>query len=267
MATARARLRFDEAVSATVSAARDTGFFFDFDGTIAPVTSDPETALPVAGSVARLGALSELVRGVAVVSARPVAFLRERLSAAPGVRLFGLYGMQTEAGGGIRTHSAVEPWRPVMRRLAERAALELPGEVLVQDTALMVALHYRGAPELRGAVERWSSARAAELGLAERLGRTVVELGPPGGDDQGTVVAREIGALALAWYFGDDLGDLRAFEALRAREERDPAFLGIRVAVAGPETGDELSRHADFTVGSPEDTPALLDDVLRAFAR
>ncbi|MFG1689218.1 trehalose-phosphatase [Nonomuraea sp. NPDC049269] len=265
MATSRAPLRFAEAVSATVSAARESGFFFDFDGTVAPIMNDPDAVLPVPGAVERLGALSELFARVAVVSARPAAFLRERFSAAPGVRLFGLYGLQTVVGGEIRNAGEAEPWAPVIRHLIADAARELPGKVLVEDKALMVALHYRADPALRGVVERWSSAKAAELGLAEQLGRMVVELKPPVPGDKGTVVATETADLTRAWYFGDDLSDIRAFEALRTREEGDPEFIGVRVAVANTETGDDLARQADFTVSGPADVPAMLDEIIRAF--
>ncbi|HUR09403.1 MAG TPA: trehalose-phosphatase [Nonomuraea sp.] len=265
MATSRAPLRFAEAVSATVSAARESGFFFDFDGTVAPIMNDPDAVLPVPGAVERLGTISELFARVAVVSARPAAFLRERFSAAPGVRLFGLYGLQTVVGGEIRNAGAAEPWAPVIRRLVADAARELPGQVLVEDKALMVALHYRADPALRGVVERWSSAKAAELGLAEQLGRMVVELKPPVPGDKGTVVATETADLTRAWYFGDDLSDARAFEALRTREEGDPEFIGVRVAVANTETGDDLARQSDFTVSGPADVPAMLDEIIRAF--
>ncbi|MGW3344054.1 trehalose-phosphatase [Nonomuraea rubra] len=265
MATPRAPLRFTEAVSATVSESTKSGFFFDFDGTIAPIMRDPAAVLPVAGAVERLRVLAELVGRVAVVSARPAAFLRDRFADVPHVSLFGLYGMQSVVDGRVRTEAEAGAWAPVIGRVAADAARDLPGEVLVEDKALLVALHYRAVPSLRGAVERWASAKAAELGLREQYGRMVVELRPPIECDKGTVVERETETLTRAWYFGDDLSDGRAFDVLRGREERDPAFLGVRVAVANGETGDELARRADFTIDAPEDTPAMLDHVIRAF--
>ncbi|NRQ37843.1 trehalose-phosphatase [Nonomuraea sp. NN258] len=265
MATPRAPRHFDDAVSATVSDPGKSGFFFDFDGTIAPIMRDPEAVLPVAGVMECLRELTKLVGRVAVVSARPAAFLSDRFARLPGVRLFGLYGMQTVIDGRVHTDAEVAPWAPVMRRLAADAARELPGDVLVQDASLMVSLHYRAAPALRGAVERWSSGKAAELGLVEQFGRMVVELRPPVGRDKGTIVAAEIAPLTSAWYFGDDLSDGRAFDALRLRERRDPAFTGVAVAVANGETGDELARAADFTLDSPDETAAMLNDVIRAF--
>jgi trehalose 6-phosphate phosphatase len=265
MATPRAPRHFDEAVSATVSAAGKSGFFFDYDGTIAPIMRDPGAVLPVAGVLECLQTLTKLVGSVAIVSARPAAYLCDRFSPAPDVRLFGLYGLQTVIDGRVRTEAGAEPWAPVMRALAEDAARELPGEVLVEDKSLMVALHYRSAPALRTAVERWSSNQAARLGLVEQFGRMVVELKPPLRSDKGTLMAREIAPLSRAWYFGDDLSDARAFDVLRGRERRDPEFMGVTVAVANGETGDELARQADFTLGSPDDTTVMLNHVIRAF--
>ncbi|GAA3663301.1 hypothetical protein GCM10022224_029100 [Nonomuraea antimicrobica] len=265
MATSRAPLRFADAVSATVSESAKSGFFFDFDGTIAPILRDPAAVFPVPGAVERLRVLAGLVSRVAIVSARPAAFLSDRFAAVPQVRLYGLYGMQTVVDGQVRTDAEARPWAPLMRDLAADALRDLPGEVLVEDKALLVALHYRTAPALRGAVERWASTKAAELGLREQYGRMVVELRPPVEHDKGTVVEREAETLTRAWYFGDDLSDGRAFDVLRDRELRDPAFLGVRVAVANGETGDELARRADFTVSAPEDTPDLLDHVIGAF--
>jgi trehalose 6-phosphate phosphatase len=121
-----------------------------------------------------------------------------------------------------------------------------------------VSLHYRTAPALREPIERWGRSRAAELGLRAQPGRMVLELKPPGSRDKGSVLFEETAGLTCAWYFGDDLADLKAFAALDAREAADPDFRGVRVAVANPETGQELIAAADLHIESPTDVPALL---------
>jgi trehalose 6-phosphate phosphatase len=70
--------------------------------------------------------------------------------------------------------------------------------------------------------------------------------------------------LATAWYAGDDLSDLRAFQALADREARTPGFAGVRAAVVNDETGRELADAADFLVGPPAAVPGLLERVVRA---
>ena len=68
-----------------------------------------------------------------------------------------------------------------------------------------------------------------------------------------------------AWYFGDDMSDIKAFDALRAREAVDPRFFGMCVAVANPETGAEVSSAADLTLESPDAVAAFLADGLKRF--
>jgi trehalose 6-phosphate phosphatase len=91
----------------------------------------------------------------------------------------------------------------------------------------------------------------------------VVELKPPGQRDKGTVIAEAIRDAGCAWYFGDDLSDIKAFRALRQRAAEDPGFFGVCVAVANPETGQELSAVADLTL----DSPTALADFLTAGLR
>ena len=263
----RARLSLATAVSLTAGRGPESGFFFDFDGTLAPIQEDPETVRPVPGAVAALSRLAAAVRRVDIVSARPVAFLRQRLAGAEGLTLHGLYGLETRrAGRPLETDRAALPWVPRMRMIAGRAGRELPTGVRVEYKRLSVALHYRGEPARRADVERWARDQAARYGLQAQPGRMVVELKPPVSRDKGDVVRGEVAGLARAWYFGDDLSDLEAFAALAEREAAGDGFVGVRVAVANAETGAALAAEADFLVGSPGEVPVLLADVTRAIA-
>jgi trehalose 6-phosphate phosphatase len=94
----------------------------------------------------------------------------------------------------------------------------------------------------------------------------VAELKPPVAIDKGTVLAGEIERLRCAWYFGDDVSDLKGFAALRARQARDSGFLGVCVAVSNPETGDEVERAADYLVAGPGELPGVLAAAARVFA-
>ena len=96
-------------------------------------------------------------------------------------------------------------------------------------------------------------------------GRMVVELKPPVDQDKGMVISEGVKTAGCAWYFGDDMSDIKAFDALRAREAVDPAFFGMCVAVANPETGAEVSSAADLTLESPEAVAAFLTEGLRSF--
>ena len=133
-----------------------------------------------------------------------------------------------------------------MSDLADRARAELPAGTRVEYKRLSVAVHYRNAPPPRPRVEQWGKERASELGLRLQAGRMVLELKPPGQRDKGSVLREETEGHSCAWYFGDDVADLRAFDALTAREEADPDFVGVRVAVANAESGHALIQAADI---------------------
>jgi len=254
-----------EAWRCTAERAQETTFFFDFDGVLSPVTDDPDASQPVSSVLGVLEDLAAAVARVAIVSARPVSFLRSRFESLTHVDLYGLYGLEVWHDGDVVTEPAALPWVPAMAELAERAKAELPGTILVEYKRLSVALHYRTAPELAATVEQWGHEQAEKHGLKVQGGRMVVELKPPVDQDKGMVISEHVRNAGCAWYFGDDLGDIKAFDALRAREAVDPHFFGICVAVANPETGAEVSSAADLTLESPAAVAEFLTDGLKNF--
>jgi len=254
-----------EAWTVTVERATETTFFFDFDGVLSPVTDDPDASQPVAAVPGVLERLATAVHRVAIVSARPVSFLRSRFGSLERVDLYGLYGLEVWHEGDVVTEPAALPWIPAMSDLAERARAELPAQILVEYKRLSVALHYRTAPGLAPDVERWGHEQAERLGLRVQGGRMVIELKPPVDQDKGMVITEGVRNAHCAWYFGDDMSDIKAFDALRAREAVDPNFFGVAVAVANPETGAEVSSAADLTLDSPDAVAQFLTDGLRRF--
>ena len=249
----------DRAWRTTADRAAGTVLFFDFDGTLAPVDDDP-TAVRLAPKVlAAIEVLAPVVRRIAIVSARPVEFLRDHFGGLTGVDLYGLYGLEhSHSGGETVTEPAALPWVPTMAELAELARKELTEGTLVEYKRLSVALHWRTAPQLGAAVEQWGRAQAERLGLRVQAGRMVLELKPPVDRDKGMVIDEIVRDAEGAWYFGDDVSDIKAFAALRARAAADPHFFGVCVAVANPETGHEVAEAADLTL----DSPAALGDFL-----
>ncbi|SCL27590.1 trehalose 6-phosphatase [Micromonospora nigra] len=258
----RTPLDADQAWRATADRAARTVLFFDFDGTLAPVDDDPTAVQPAPKVLAALEALAPAVRRIAIVSARPVDFLRAHFGTLAGVDLYGLYGLEhSHSGGDTVTEPAALPWMPTMVELADRARAELPPGALVEYKRLSVALHWRTAPQLAEPVERWGRAQADQLGLRVQGGRMVLEIKPPVDRDKGMVIDEVVRDAAGAWYFGDDVSDIKAFAALRARADADPQFVGVCVAVANPETGHEVAEAADLTIESPA---ALGDFLTRA---
>lgn len=248
------------------AAAGRCGFFFDFDGVLAPVRLDPESVMPTPGVLDQLALLEARVDKIGIISARPVEFLLSRFGGLPSVSLFGLYGLESAVDGTISVDPAAESWMPVIRSVTCDARRQLPAGVYVEDKRLSVSLHYREHAEHEAEVRRWADAAASERGLSEQQGRMVTELKPPVRIDKGTVLSAEVADLRSGWYFGDDLSDAKGFAALRDRHRQDADFFEVCVAVRNPETGQDLARQADFTLADPAEMPELLAAAVAAFA-
>ncbi len=267
--TATTDITATEAARAAIagSAARldGYGFFFDFDGTLSPIGEDPQAVVPVPGAADALAALVGETALVAVVSARPVGFLGDRLGHVPGLHLHGLYGLEYSPDGGRTVTTAPEavPYLPLIARIVDDARAMFP-TALIEDKRLSCALHYRTTPDLRTAIEEWAAAQADAYGLKLQHGRMVVELKPPVDTDKGAVVRTAAQSLSGAWYFGDDLGDLPAYAALDELAGR-PGFHAVRVAIANADGAVvPLIERADLRLTAPEQVPPLLRAVLAA---
>lgn len=264
-----AREQPDHAISealARSAASGACGFFFDFDGTLSPIGPDPEAVQPVPGVIDQLGKLARLASTVGIISARPVRFLASRFGDATGISLYGLYGLESVRDGTAYTDPEAESWISAIQAVRDVARQELPADVFIEDKRLAVAFHYRQHPERRAEVEEWARSRAREYGLTEQQGRMVIELKPPIPTDKGTVLRAEITSLRSAWYFGDDVSDAEAFEALRSQQQRDPGFLGVCVAVANTEVGQALAEQANYSLASPMAMPAFLAEAIGQFS-
>jgi trehalose 6-phosphate phosphatase len=121
---------------------------------------------------------------------------------------------------------------------------------------LTLVLHARRAPETLQWAQRWAAERATSTGLVAQPGRFSVELLPPVRSDKGTVVEELTTGLDAACFFGDDVGDLPAFSALRRL--RFAGKTTIAVGVESPEQPDELASAVDLLIGGPEEAVALL---------
>lgn len=193
----------------------------------------------------------------AVVSGRPLAFLRERLNGRTGdhrLLLVGLYGLERTgpAGETIVTADA-ERWRPAVDGVAEEAERQLPRDIEVERKGLSVTLHVRRHREHAAAAESWAARTAEATGLVVYPGRLTWELRPPVSVDKGTAVQQLANGLDAACYLGDDVGDLPAFAALDRL--RAAGAHTVKVAVRSDESPPEVVQQADVIVDGP---PAAL---------
>jgi len=241
-----------------------TALCLDFDGTLAPIVPDPETAMPLPGVPALLARLARRFAAVALISGRPAAYLLER-AGVEGVRLLGLYGVEEVVDRRVRLDPEVEAARPAVRAaLADLGAHPTVVEsgAWLEDKGLAVVVHLRRVADpgrWAAAVESAAREAAERHGLEVLPGRLVWELRPPTGRDKGSAVRQvvaESGARFLV-VVGDDLGDLAGFRAADALAAE--GIRALKVAVRSPESPAVLLDEADFVVDGPEGVRALLE--------
>ena len=190
----------------------------DYDGTLAPIVLDPREAYAAPGAVEALTALADRLRGVAVLTGRPVseALRLSDLGRVPGLLVLGRYGLERWSGGAVA--DLVRP--PEIDVARDVLDVLVTGEegVTLEDKGTALAVHTRGAPDPEDAFERLRPAVAAAAsagGLVLEPGRLVLEVrvaGPDKGQAIGDLVAEV--APEVVVFLGDDAGDLPAFAAL-----------------------------------------------------
>ena len=236
----------------------------DFDGTLSPVVDDPESARLHPGAPGALLELAESVKAVAVITGRPArqaiamgdldALGNAMLDRGAELFVFGQYGHERWSSSQRRV---VSPRPPQGLSTFER---ELPAllrshdaaDAHVEEKGLAVAVHTRRMDDPAGAFERLVAPIAS---LAERHhltvepGRNVLEIrsGDMHKGDAVRIFVAEQEATGVV-LGGDDLGDVEAFESVRAL--RADGLPGLVVCSASLEQPD-LVELADVVVDGP----------------
>lgn len=227
----------------------------DFDGTLSPIVKDPVAARPLPEVPDLLARLAQRFALVAVVSGRSAEFLARVLESPVGVTLIGLYGLG-------HVGPDVVPWVEAIAGAASDAQAAAPRGVYVEPKGLTVTLHWRNAPEAGPWVADFAIHQQDQRGLRVFPGRLSLELRPPLDVDKGTVLRSLATNMHAVAVFGDDLGDLPAFEAAMEMAERGAAV--VRVAVVDQESAPEVSAQADLVVEGPRGATSLLEQLAAA---
>ncbi len=232
----------------------------DFDGTLAPIVRDPATSRPVAGVIDTLAALAGAGSQIAIVTGRDARTVLELggLASIPDVWISGLHGAESWHQGVLSTID--EP-----AGLAELRALlpaQLPVGTWLEDKRLSLVVHTRQAGDPERAldeVSRQLPSLVSEYGLEAHPGKLVLEIRIPG-LSKATALERLLTEdTSAALFAGDDLGDLPAFEAVRAWRE-SAGRPGCRIAVGEVA---ELRAVADLRLDSPAELARLLQALRR----
>ncbi len=256
----------DDLVDSAVRARR-RGVLLDFDGTIADIVPTPSEARPLSGIRELLLSLTATTTTVAIISSRPVSFLRSVLGdVTPQVVLIGLSGIERYEAGQVQVVEAAQGWTATLREALGMATHLLPAGADIEDKGLSFTVHYRAHPDVGPQVEQLGAALARQTGLRAHPGRFAVEVSMPIAVDKGTTVGQLAASLDWVLFAGDDSVDLAGFTALHHLAATDPAVRTFAVAVLSAESPPDLATSADLTVPGPAGVRHLLGRLEGALA-
>ena len=226
---------------------RPLRLFLDFDGTLAGIVDDPESAALLPGLAPVLARLAS--RGpVAVVSGRERTDVQRRIP-VEGLTFAGSHGLDIQGPG--LSHRVGQEGVTALDRVYSvlaGAALEVSG-VQLERKSLGLAVHFRkAAPESHEDLHRTIlDIAAGEPALRVIRGKMVLELCPSVAWNKGDAVRwlesqpGFAGSGGLSIYIGDDLTDEDGFAALGpegvgivVRGENDERLSAARFALSGP---------------------------------
>ena len=98
----------------------------DFDGTLAPIVSDPATSAMPDSTRTVLASLVGRVGRLAIVSGRPAGFLAERVG-VDGAELVGLYGLERVVDGSVEPDPRVAPYLDALAAAVSGVATSMAG--------------------------------------------------------------------------------------------------------------------------------------------
>ena len=219
----------------------------DYDGTIAPIVSDPMRAVPDRENVVALRSLANLDQThVGVISSRALRDLAALSRLPQEIHLVGSHGSEFDVDFALQMDAATQQRRDDLGEALAEIARRYPGTSLEQKPA-SVAFHFRNAaPEsIEDAVKEVEALAATDSNLTYHIGKMVCEVGVMAtskGKALDTLRAN-VSAMAVL-YVGDDITDEDAFGVLAGPD------VGVKVG-----EGETTAAHR---IGDTEDVSLML---------
>jgi trehalose 6-phosphate phosphatase len=222
---------------------------FDFDGTLAPLDSDPAKVMMSPATQERLQVLQGHAQ-VGIVTGRSLKDMQRRLSFRPSY-LIGNHGLEGVPGT-ADTHAAMArtcaDWKAWL--LSRIAAID--PAIWLEDKDYSLSLHYLQARHPEQA-SRQLFALFTQLQPQPRViaGKSIFNLLPGDSGDKGVAVLQLMrhARNKYALYVGDDVTDEDVFRL------REPGILSVRV-------GPAAHSAADWYIHDHDDIEPLLDRLI-----
>lgn len=201
---------------------------FDFDGTLAPIVTQPDAVLLPQNVLQRLIELSRHAP-IAILTGRSIADIAPRLGFRTDY-LVGNHGLEGVPGWQARSDAYAalcQAWKAALTAALQDYSRYDPGIVL-EDKRYSLSVHYRLARDQARAEEQLTTLLSSLQPPARIVaGKCVFSVVPPDGADKGSALAElmRISGAPGAVYVGDDVTDedvfrLKRTDLLSVRVER-----------------------------------------------
>jgi trehalose 6-phosphate phosphatase len=242
-----------------------SAILLDIDGTLSPIVEHAADARVPEGTRQLLVEIAKRYGVVACVTGRRASEARAMVAIGT-ISYLGSHGTELLRAGWTEAvlDPKLEEW---VRRIhdfgreAETADVRRK-RVRVEDKGVIVAFHWRGAPDeeaARSAIDA-IAAKAQAAGLRTHWGRKVLEVRPPVRVDKGAGIESLLNGADVdaALYVGDDSTDLDAFAGLTRLASEGRLQHTVRVCVSSEEGPSALAEAADVVVDGTEGVRKLL---------
>lgn len=224
---------------------------FDYDGTLAPLSNNPDASRMRPATAELLRSLAHAAP-VAVITGRSVHDVSLRLEQIPMLAVIGNHGAEPSPFA-ERAAREVAAWLPHLEALVSTL-----DNVVIENKVQSVSVHFWHATDpdvIVAAIEALVTTLPHKVTVVHGIG--LVNLVPHGAPNKGDAVRTLVDTHALpgAVFVGDELTDEPAF-----RVTADHASLGIRV---GMWRGTAATHH----IPSQADIEALLTELLVGVTR
>jgi trehalose 6-phosphate phosphatase len=254
-----------EALAPLRAAPSRAAILLDIDGTLAPIVELAADARIPEATRRLLVAVARRYAVVACVSGRRASEARAIVSIGT-ISYLGSHGAELLRAGWTEPvlDPALEEWTRRIHAFAREAdAADLRRRrVRIEDKGVIVAFHWRGAPDedaARAAVDELAG-RAQAAGLRTHWGRKVLEVRPPVRIDKGAGITSFLDGKEFdaVMYVGDDATDLDAFRALGELVHEGRIAHAVKVGVRSDDGPAAITEEADVVVDGTEGVQDLL---------